>query len=62
MSSSFRWYCNALSGEVIDVLRMELDIEVEGRATKGRPTRTWKKPVEKESVMVSVSRQDALCR
>ena len=38
-----------------------LDCEVEGQRKIGRPKRTWKKQVEKESVKVGLKREDALC-
>ena len=44
-----------------NVLRRALDFEVEGQKKKGRPKRTWKKQVEKDSVKIGLRRQDALC-
>ena len=38
-----------------------LAFEVEGQRKKGRPTRTWKKKVEEESVKVGLRMEDALC-
>ena len=35
--------------------------EVEGERTKGRPNRTWKKQVVKESMKVSLRMEDAHC-
>ena len=54
ITSSLHWYCH--------VLRMALKFEVEGQRKKGWLKRTWKKPVEKESMQVGLSREDALCR
>ena len=39
-----------------------LDLEVECQWMKGRPNRTWKKQVEKDSVKVDLRKEDALCR
>ena len=41
------------------VLRMALDLEVEGQRKKGRPKRTRKEQVEEESVKVGLRREDA---
>ena len=44
------------------VMRRALHLEVGDQTKKGRPKRTWKKQVEKESVKVGVSREDAICQ
>ena len=43
------------------VLRTALDFEVEGQRKKGRPKRTWKKQVEKESMKNGLRRKEELC-
>ena len=62
MANSVCWYGHVLSREDGHILRRALDFEVEGQRKKGRLKRTWKKQVEKESIMVSLRRKDALCR
>ena len=61
MTNSVRWYGHILRREDGHVLRRALDIEFEGQRKKGRLKRTWKKHVEEESVMIGLSREDALC-
>ena len=62
MANSVHWYGHVLRRENGHVLRRALDLEIEGQRKKGRPKRTWKKQVEKESVKVGLRREDALCR
>ena len=56
MASSVRWYGHVLRREDGHVLRMALDIEVDGQRRKQRPKRTWKKQVEEEWVWVGLIR------
>ena len=42
------------------ILRRALDFEVEGQRKNGRPKRTWKNQVDKESVKVGLRWEDAL--
>ena len=62
MANSVRWYGHVLRREDGHVLRRALDFEVEGQRKKARSKMTWKKQVMEESVKVSLSMEDALCR
>ena len=62
MADSVHWYGHVLMRVDGHVLRRALVIEVEGQRKKGRPKRTWKKQVEKESIKVGLRREDVLCQ
>ena len=59
MANSIHWYVQVLKREDGHVLRRALDVEVNGQWKNGRPKRTWKWQVEKESVKVGLRRKDA---
>ena len=60
--SSVHWsYGNVLRREDGYVLRRALDSEVDSQGKKEMMKRTWKKPVEEESVKVGFRMEDALC-
>ena len=69
MANSAHWHSHVMrreDGRVLrredgHVLRRAFDFSVEGERKKGRPKRTWKKQVEKESVKVGLIRRDTLC-
>ena len=61
MANSYQLYGQVLTREDGHVLRA-FDFEVEDQTKKGRPKRTWKNQVEKESVKVGLRMEDALCR
>ena len=42
------------------VLRKALEFEVKGKTRRGRPKKTWKTQVEKESKSVGLETEDAL--
>ena len=42
------------------VLRKALEFEVKGKRRQGRPRKTWKTQVEKESKSVGLVREDAM--
>ena len=44
------------------VLRKALEFEVKGKRKRGRPKKTWKTQVEKESKSVGLEKEDALNR
>ena len=44
------------------VLRKALEFEVKGKRKRGRPKKTWKTQVEKESKSVGLEKEDALKR
>ena len=58
ISNSVHWYGHVLGREGAHVLRMALDAEVECQRKKGRPKRTWKKHVEKESIKFGLRIED----
>ena len=61
MANSVRQYGYVLRREDGRVLRRALDFEV-GQRKKGKPKKTWKKQVDKESVKIGLRMEDALCR
>ena len=61
-ANSVRWYSHVLRREEGHVLRMALDLEVEGQRKKGRQKRTWIKQVREENVKVGLRREDVLWR
>ena len=60
MADIVRWNGHMMRREDGHVLRRALDFEVEGQGKKGRPKRTWKKQVGKESMKLGLRREDAL--
>ena len=62
MANSVRLYGHVLRREDGYVLRKVLDFVVEGQRKNGRPKMTWKRQVEEESMKVSLTRGDAICR
>ena len=44
------------------VLRKVLEFEVKGKRKRGRPKKTWKTQVEKESRSVGLEKEDAMNR
>ena len=49
-----RWYGDALMRDDGHVLRKALEFKVKGKKKRGRPKKTWKTQVEKESSRVLV--------
>ena len=43
-------------------MRKALEFEMKGKRTRGRPKKTWKTQVEKESENVCLEKEDALNR
>ena len=56
-----RWYGHMLRRDEGHVLRKALEFEVKGNRKRGRPKKTWKTQVEKESKSVSLEK-DAMNR
>ena len=48
-ANGVRWYGHVLSGDDGHVLRKALEFEVKSKRKRGRPNKTWKTQVEKES-------------
>ena len=42
------------------VLRVTLDLEVNGKGKRTRPKKTWKKQVEEETEKIGLKKEDAL--
>ena len=57
-----RWYGHVLRRDDGHVLRKVLEFEVKGKRKQGRPKKTWKVQVEKESKSVGLEKDDALNR
>ena len=58
-----RWYEHVLRREDEHVLRKAFEFEVNGKMKRGRPGKTWKMQVEKESKSVaSLEKRDAMNR
>ena len=54
-----RWYRHVLRDDVY-VLRKVLEFEVKGKRKRGRPKKTWKMQVEKESKSVGLEKEDVM--
>ena len=57
-----RWYGHVLRRHDGHVLRKALEFEVKGKRKRGRPKKTLKTQVEKESKSVGLERGDAMNR
>ena len=56
------WCGHVLRGKDGLVLKRALEFGFDDHRNKTRPKLTWKKSVGEESVMVGLSRKDALCQ
>ena len=61
-ANGVRWYRHVLKRDDGHVLRKALEFEVKGKRKRGRPKKTWKTQVEKESESVDLEKEDALNR
>ena len=61
-ANGVRWYGHVLKRDDGHVLRQVLEFEVRGKRKGGRPKKTWKTQVEKESKSVGLEKNDALNR
>ena len=59
-ANGVKWYENVLRRDDEHVLRKALEFEVKGKRKWGRPKKTWKMQVEKESKSVSLEKKDAM--
>ena len=57
-----RWYGHVLRRDDNSALRVALNLEVSGKRKRGRPKKTWKKQVEKETEKIGLKKKDALRR
>ena len=56
------WYGHVLRRDDGHVLRKASEFEVKGKRKRGRPKKTWKTQVEKESKSVDLEKKDAMNR
>ena len=61
-ANGVRWYGHVLRRDDGHVLRKVLEYEVRGKRKQGRPKKTWKMQVEKESKSVGLEKKDAMNR
>ena len=61
-ANGVRWYGHVLRRDDGHVLRKVLEFEVKGKRKQGRPKKTWKTQVEKESKSVGLEKKDAMNR
>ena len=61
-ANGVRWYGHVLRRDDGHVLRIAMEFEVKGRRKRGRPKKTWKMQVEKESKSVGMEEEDATNR
>ena len=57
-----RWYGHVLRRDDGHVLKKASEFEVKCKRKRGRPKKTWKTQVEKESKSVDLEKEDALNR
>ena len=57
-----RWYGHVLRRDDGHFLTKALEFEVKGKRKRGRPKKTWKTQVEKESKSVGLEKKDAMNR
>ena len=58
-ANGVKWYGHVLKRDDGHVLRKALEFEVKGKRKRGRPKKTWKTQVEKESKSVGLEKEDA---
>ena len=61
-ANGVRWYGHVLRRDDGHVLRKALEFEVKGKRKRGRPKKTLKTQVEKESKSVDLEKEDAMNR
>ena len=61
-ANGVRWYGHVLRRDDEHVLRKALEFDVRGKRKRGRPKKTWKKQVEKESKSLGLEKKDAMNR
>ena len=61
-ANGVRWYGHVLRRDDGHVLRKALEFEVRGNRKRGRPKKTWKMQVERESESVGLEKKDAMNR
>ena len=58
-ANGVRWFGHVLRGDDGHVLRKALEFEVKRKRKRGRPRKTWRLQVEKESKSVGLKKEDA---
>ena len=61
-ANGVRWYGHVLRRDDGHVLRKALEFKVKGKRKQGRPKKTWKTQVEKESKSVGLEKKDGMNR
>ena len=61
-ANGVRWYGHVLRRDDGHVFRKSLEFEVKGKRKRGRPKKTWKTQVEKESKSFDLEKMDAMNR
>ena len=61
-ANGVRWYGHVLRRDDGHVLRKALEFEMKGKKKRGRPKKTWKTQVDKESKSVCFEKKDAMNR
>ena len=61
-ANGVRWYGHVLRRDDDSVLRVALDLEVNGNRKRGRPKKTWKKQVKEKTEKIGLKKEDALRR
>ena len=59
-ANGVRWYGHVLKRDDGHILRKALEFEMRGKRKRGRPKKTWKTQVEKESKSVGLEKKDAM--
>ena len=59
-ANGVRWYGHVLRRDNGHVLKKALEFKVKGKRKQGRPRKTWKRQVEKESKSVGLEKKDAM--
>ena len=61
-ANGVRWYGHVLRRDDGHFLRKALEFELQGKRKRGRPKKTWKTQVEKESKSFGLEKKDAMNR
>ena len=61
-ANGVRWYGHVLRRDDGHVLRKAFEFEVKGKRKRGRPKKTWKTQVRKESKSIGLEKENALNR
>ena len=56
-ANGVRWYGHVLRRDDDSVLRVDLNLEVNGKRKRGRPKKTWKKQVKEETEKIGLKKE-----